>query len=520
MSTTTEPFLSAEAIADCLRTELTAREHQLIYLTPPYQGSSASQLQLQSLGLLEQATAATRHRATVAARLRVEMWGSSPELRPDLYPPYPGGVVPFPDANAGRFILFQEWVGDRSAEDVWGKAGELLREDPALLAATRAAWEQHFRAYMLGTALSTFEMEVNTPPDPKAPASENRIFENNGARGYAWLTCSDNTLRVFRRELELLNLTAQAWQAYYARYAAALRLNPANTESIIEQRLATIVEPLTKEEKLKKALMGQVQSTPGSLSVREVQQLSRVLAVADVLNEQHQNHGRSLSKVSVLVGEQAQTWYTLQVWWAGGDDAEGWYNVFTDEATARSNYAVFNNDTDPRFPATFTATLFLPDQEPKRVPGCILFQGKLAASSSVAGQLPRPYFLRAKMEAAGLSQSLLQAAADDRSAWAKPEMVACMFEPGDNGYGTRIEVEPYEVDFRTHNCWETGINYYELRTKDVPKGLFQRLQREASLFNHVEQIEEEGNWRGWCSTNREAIEQVCADYGWLARISG
>ena len=510
-------FLSSEAIADCLRTTPTGTEHALIYLLPSYRGSSAARAQLQEAGLLEQATAATRERAAAAARLRVELWASTPATRPDLYPSTPGVHVTYPDANAGRFLLFEQWVGDRSDEDVWGKAGELLRQDPKLLAATRQAWVAHFRAYVLRTDLSAFEQQVNTPP-VAGSTTESGIFERNAGRCYAWLSCNDNTLHVFARELEHLQLTQQAWQAFYARYEAALRLNPAQTEEYIQKRLAAIVVPLTKEDKLQKALLREVKSTPGSLTVDQVKQLSRVLASTDLLNEQHSGHGRSLEKVSVLVGEQAHTWYVLQVWWKGADDAEGWYNVFTDETTARSHYAGFDNDTDPQFPATFTATLFRPGKEPKQLPGCVLYEGKIAGSPTVAGQRPRPYYMRAKMEAAGLSEAELQAAADDLSAWDKPELIACMYNPGDNGHGTRVEVEPYQVLFRTHTCWETGISYYELRTKDVPAELFQRLKREAGLYNHVEQEEEEGNWRGWCSKDKAAVQRVCSDYGWQARI--
>lgn len=72
-----------------------------------------------------------------------------------------------------------------------------------------------------------------------------------------------------------------------------------------------------------------------------------------------------------------------------------------------------------------------------------------------------------------------------------------------------------EVSFRVHNCWETGINWYQLIGR-YPADVFSEMKA-AGLFYHAEQEEdgEEGNWKGWCVThNLKEIHESLARIGW------
>jgi hypothetical protein len=71
------------------------------------------------------------------------------------------------------------------------------------------------------------------------------------------------------------------------------------------------------------------------------------------------------------------------------------------------------------------------------------------------------------------------------------------------------------VYFRVHNCWETGINWFQLFTHlgNYPRDVFAAMK--PFLTYHSEQEEEEGNWKGWCTThNLIDIETALNKIGW------
>jgi len=76
----------------------------------------------------------------------------------------------------------------------------------------------------------------------------------------------------------------------------------------------------------------------------------------------------------------------------------------------------------------------------------------------------------------------------------------------------RREVEEKkEVLFNPHNCWETGLNWYQLVTR-VPKEVFSAM----GLRYHSEQEEEEGEWRGWYTMDYKEVSGKLEAIGWKA----
>jgi len=93
---------------------------------------------------------------------------------------------------------------------------------------------------------------------------------------------------------------------------------------------------------------------------------------------------------------------------------------------------------------------------------------------------------------------------------------------GDNGDGYFVQdaekakqeqvVAKKEVSFRVHNCWETGIDWYQLIGR-YPENVFAVMR--PFLVYHSEEVEEEGNWKGWATThNTLDSEEALLKIGW------
>lgn len=65
----------------------------------------------------------------------------------------------------------------------------------------------------------------------------------------------------------------------------------------------------------------------------------------------------------------------------------------------------------------------------------------------------------------------------------------------------------------SHECWETGFVYHQLYS-NLPHTVFNALK--PFLSYHREQIEEEGNWRGWyfMDDNKDKIEDILSKFNY------
>jgi len=68
-----------------------------------------------------------------------------------------------------------------------------------------------------------------------------------------------------------------------------------------------------------------------------------------------------------------------------------------------------------------------------------------------------------------------------------------------------------EVNFTRHDCWETGFEFYQLAGR-YPAEVFAAMKPE--LQYHSEEIEEEGNWKGWYTHDTDAVNALLNKIGW------
>lgn len=69
-----------------------------------------------------------------------------------------------------------------------------------------------------------------------------------------------------------------------------------------------------------------------------------------------------------------------------------------------------------------------------------------------------------------------------------------------------------EVVFVPQICWETGLIYYALFGR-YPEEVFKQM----GLQFHKEQIEEEGEWKGWYTMNLTAVNFELNKIGWKVK---
>jgi hypothetical protein len=79
--------------------------------------------------------------------------------------------------------------------------------------------------------------------------------------------------------------------------------------------------------------------------------------------------------------------------------------------------------------------------------------------------------------------------------------------------------EKFEADkwvyFIRHDCWETGIPWFQLSTYSgrYPTHVFAAMK--PYLRYHSEQEEEEGDWKGWATThNLNDVQEALQKIGW------
>ena len=78
---------------------------------------------------------------------------------------------------------------------------------------------------------------------------------------------------------------------------------------------------------------------------------------------------------------------------------------------------------------------------------------------------------------------------------------------------TELEVEAKkEVAFVPHTCRETGLIYYALCGK-YHANVFMQM----NLQYHNEQLEEEGDWKGWYTTSLTVVNFELNKIGWKVK---
>lgn len=131
----------------------------------------------------------------------------------------------------------------------------------------------------------------------------------------------------------------------------------------------------------------------------------------------------------------------------------------------------------------------------------------------------QPYFNRNLAETDGVINELKELTAkkkDDIRILDTKYLKYCL-KLGENEGGIvvktedEMKLENKRVSFIRHDCWETGIIYYQIDGR-YPEEVFAAMR--PHLQYHSQQFEEEGNWVGWYARDLNALRAALEKTGW------
>jgi len=384
---------------DFIRTELDADELRTARVRSTINHNSNRQL-LQHFNLYDMAKKAIEIRTQKAAYRQIEIWQQQTD-----------------DFNAPSCLFFDEGtLVKRWDDDVYGLTAEILRSDPELKQKTADLFLKNLKSVALSEELSEKEIRKAT--------SQSKEYK------YAELDFSSNTIACFKKTFEHFSLTEEVQKAYQIRYEKALRLNPYNSEEKIKEFMWFFFKP--EEYKNSERLKSRIETTSNvyGFKVEQIKAVDRVFYQHTVLKTESHGGGHSVEQILCKTVDNTEfTAYEVMAWWAGGDDAGEWSEIYNKLPPAVARYHEINRET--------------------------------------------PEYVNA----------ILSAATDNFAV------------------------------FEKHNCWETGIDHYELRVR-VPENIFKAL----GLTYHDEEIEEEGDWKGWYTTDRDATRAKLESLNWTSNL--
>lgn len=202
----------------------------------------------------------------------------------------------------------------------------------------------------------------------------------------------------------------------------------------------------------------------------------------------------------------------------GNDDVDENYHAFN---TLRDAEYCYDQYINPLYKEIgVLARITRTNQQPKYIPETVNENGYFV-TARYEGEVLVPYFNSKKLEELNLI--------DEAKALKNPELknlIGTKFEiallkwgmneynvfvQSDDEYRTSIVNENKTVEFQVHHCWETGLNYYQLSGR-YPAEVFAIIK--PVLQYHDEQMEEEGEWKGWFTFNIDAVNSRLQKIGW------
>lgn len=204
---------------------------------------------------------------------------------------------------------------------------------------------------------------------------------------------------------------------------------------------------------------------------------------------------------------------TVAYW--GGDDADVWHHIFWQKSDAVYCYNKYKYpDAGAEDEPIVKTAEFERDGVKRAMPYTSLYNGIYPVHEMHGGDYIRPYINSVLAQKYGLFDELRAMAKkddDDIRNIIGTEYEKCLITVGENEDGSTMKVVANnEVAFRIHNCWETGLNYYELRGR-YEKDVFD-VMRPHLAWHGCEQ-EEEGDWRGWYTLNIDRINKALETIG-------
>lgn len=248
--------------------------------------------------------------------------------------------------------------------------------------------------------------------------------------------------------------------------------------------------------------------------------MNKEVIEAEVLKtkeEKYYNGGNYYEIEKVRIKNMTSTVFLIHIACWGFDDVDESTYAFENLADAESCYSHFVNFSISDIKSNgVVARIIRPEQNHKFISNAINHNGYLA-TEKYGGDLFLAYFNIEKVKELGLeTEARALKEADVRS------LVGTKFEPalikwGDNGNGLIVQtedeyrIEKKQVFFEHHHCWELGLNYQQLLGK-YPTEVWNLIK--PLLAYHSEELEEEGDWIGWYTTNLEEVNNVLQKIGW------
>lgn len=211
--------------------------------------------------------------------------------------------------------------------------------------------------------------------------------------------------------------------------------------------------------------------------------------------------------------------FAVELWWSSWDDADNWYHIYQNLEDAKQGANRYINN---EYHNENKIYILVNGDEEKSITG-VNYQGYICRQLS-EGNVHVPYVDSASFD----SQEQIEEYKAYMST--KPrhdikyvigtEWEKNLLKIGKNRSGkiivTSKEYASFkkEVRFQMYDCWETGIIYYKLANR-VPKEIFSKLE----LKYHAEEQEEEGNWKGWYTTNKKQLMNTIQELGWKTNLA-
>jgi len=219
------------------------------------------------------------------------------------------------------------------------------------------------------------------------------------------------------------------------------------------------------------------------------------------------------------------TIYVAEFAWWGGDDADVYYHAFQTLKAAENCLNEYNLPISKQMELHTTETfVVLVGDKKKFVPG-VLFKGYLV-NSLYGGDVLVPYFNSEVLHELGLVDKVRALGNEaEIGSFIGSDVEPALLRLGENPHGRKVlTYDQYQlfifnntkiVEFITHKCWETGLIYHQL-SGHYPTELFAKMK--PFLSYHSEELEEEGDWKGWYISEK-GLEETLKSLGFEIKIN-
>jgi hypothetical protein len=253
-----------------------------------------------------------------------------------------------------------------------------------------------------------------------------------------------------------------------------------------------------------------VSRTKGSLLPTKV---SSVVPGKELKSSEKKGHSQHLSEA--VINENQNGFLVEVIWWSFDDAGEDYY-VFDNLRAAKICYNYFLKPYSEKILESEPNKIVIVKRGDikKHIPG-IAYKG-FFVQSYFGGDLLKPYFdSTAAPELMTELKSFINQDTDIRDILGT-KFEICLMKMGENTGGLSVYFEgesPVLTDnivYTTiHRCWETGLVYRQL-TSRLAENVFKAIK--PFLQYHAEEIEEEGDWKGWYITDFNSCKSKLASF--------